>query len=184
MILTVDELRRYIETDDTDQVLEAKLKSFEHLIRVYTNNNFQVRAFRAVAVAMAQDNTLLANKPIPFKVGDTLQITESEYMPNELVTVRSISGETITVNEELYDESGVVITKVVYPEDIKTGVANLILWDKENRAKAGIESETISRHTINYINLDAWNSAMGFPASLVQFLKPYKKAQFGKGIGV
>ena len=52
MIMTVAELRQYVTTDDVDQVLEAKLQALELLIRAYTNNNFQQRAFRAVAVSM------------------------------------------------------------------------------------------------------------------------------------
>lgn len=183
MIMTVAELRRFIETDDEDQVLEAKLQALELLIRAYTNNNFQLRPFRAVAVAMP-DNTLLCNGRVPFAVGDTLQITESELMQNDLVTVAAVSEGTITVNESLYEESGVVITKVKYPLDIKMGVANLIKWELDNRDKVGVASETISRHSVTYFDMNGDNSSMGFPRALMGFLKPYKKARFGRGISV
>ena len=43
MILTVEALRKHIETDETDDVLEEKLRAMELLIRAYTNNNFQQR---------------------------------------------------------------------------------------------------------------------------------------------
>ena len=184
MILTVAEIRKYIESDDTDQVLEAKLQALELLIRAYTNNNFQARAFRAVAVAMADGNTLLAKQPIPFKIGDTLQITDSELMPNMLVVVTFVSGETIKVNEELFDESGVVITKVVYPADVKLGVVNLLKWEMNNRDKVGIASETISRHSVTYVDMNGDNSIVGYPKALMGFLKPYKKARFGQGLSV
>ena len=46
MIMTVVELRRYVETEEDDKILEARLQTLELLIRAYTNNNFQVRAFR------------------------------------------------------------------------------------------------------------------------------------------
>lgn len=184
MIMTVAELRQYIETDETDVILEAKLQALELLIRAYTNNNFQVRAFRAVAVAMAEDNTLLANKPIPFKAGDTLQITESDLMPGMLVTVQSVSDGAIKVNEELYDESGVIITKIVYPADIKLGVVNLLKWEMNNRDKVGIASETISRHSVTYFNMDGDNFLMGYPKALMGFLKPYHRARFGQGLNV
>jgi hypothetical protein len=183
MIMTVSELRRFIETDVEDQVLEAKLQALELLIRAYTNNNFQLRPFRAVAVSMP-DNTLLCNGRVPFAVGDTLQITESELMQNDLVTVAAVSEGTITVNESLFEESGVVITKVKYPMDIKMGVANLIKWELDNRDKVGVATETISRHSVTYFDMNGDNSSMGFPKALMGFLRPYKKARFGRGISV
>lgn len=183
MIMTVAEIRQFVETEESDQVLEAKLQALELLIRAYTNNNFQVRAFRAVAVSMPE-HQLLCNGKVPFVIGDTLQITESDFMPDCLVTVNDVSDGTIMVNENLYEESGVVITKVKYPQDVKMGVANLLKWELDNRDKVGIASETISRHSVTYFNMDAGNTVMGYPASLLGFLKPYKKARFGRGIRV
>lgn len=181
MIMTVAELKQFIATDEANKVLEAKLQALELLIRAYTNNNFQVRAFRAVAVASA-DKTLLCGATVPFKVGDTLQITESLLQQNALVTVAAVSGDTVTVNEDLYDESGVVITKVVYPMDVKLGVSNMLKWQYSNGDKVGVQSETISRHSVTYFNMDGDNSTMGFPKSLLGFLKPYMKARFGQGL--
>ena len=183
MIMTVAELRQFVTTDETDQALEARLSALELLIRAYTNNNFQVRAFRAVAVA-SSDKTLLCGAAVPFKVGDTLQITDSELQPNALVTVAYVSGSTVTVNEELNDESGVIVTKVVYPMDVKLGVANMVKWQLDNGDKVGVQSETISRHSVTYFNLDGDNSLMGFPKSMLGFLKPYQRARFGQGLRV
>ena len=183
MIMTVAELRRFVETDMDDQVLEAKLQALELLIRAYTNNNFQVRAFRAVAVAMPE-NTLLCNGKVPFAVGDTLQITESELMQDELVTVSDVGDGIITVNESLYEESGVVITKVKYPMDVKLGIANLMKWELDNRDKVGVASESISRHSVTYFDMNGDNAMMGYPKALMGFLKPYKRARFGRGISV
>lgn len=181
MIMTVAELKQLIATDETDQVLEAKLQALELLIRAYTNNNFQKRAFRAVAVAMSSGHQLMTTANNPFKANDTLQITESELNAG-LVNVRTSSNGTITVKEDLYDESGVVITKVVYPADVKLGVANMLKWQLENGDKVGVQSETISRHSVTYFNMDGDNSIMGFPKSLLGFLTPYKKARFGQGL--
>lgn len=41
MILTVAELRQYIETEETDAVLEMKLQALESAIQRYTNNDFK-----------------------------------------------------------------------------------------------------------------------------------------------
>ena len=183
MIMTVAELRRFIQTEEDDQVLEAKLQALELSIRAYTNNNFQARAYRAVAVAMPEHD-LLCNGVIPFRVGDTLQITESDLMPDMLVTVESVEGNTVTVLEDILDESGVVITKVKYPQDVKMGVVNLLKWELENRDKVGVASETISRHSVTYVDQTGANMVMGYPIALMGFLKAYKKARFGRGISV
>jgi hypothetical protein len=184
MILTVSELKQYITTEETDQVLEAKLQALELLIRAYTNNNFQIRAFRAVAVAVAQGNNLLFNSPVPFKVGDTLQITESDFMPGELVTVVTVADGSVTVKEDLTDESGVVVTKVKYPQDVKMGVVNLMKWELDNREKVGVASESISRHSVTYVDQTGENTVMGYPVTLMGFLKPYRRAKFGQGLRV
>lgn len=183
MIMTVSELLMFVQSDESDQVLEAKLQALELLIRAYTNNNFQKRAFRAVAVSVA-DHSLLTSGDIPFKTGDTLQITESDFQQNMLVTVKSISDGVITVKEDLIDESGIMITKVCYPADVKMGCVNLMKWELNNREKAGVASETISRHSVTYFNVDGDNSLMGYPRSLLGFLKPYMKARFGQGLRV
>ena len=40
MIMSVEELRRYVDTEMEDQALEAKLQALELSIKGYTNNNF------------------------------------------------------------------------------------------------------------------------------------------------
>lgn len=182
MIMTVDELRQYISTDEADLMLESRLRALELLIRAHTNNNFQVRAFRAVAVAMSDGNKLLVDTAIPFKAGDTLQISESELQPDALVTVESVESGVIKVKEELYDEGGVIITKVKYPEDVKMGVANLMKWELDNRDKVGVQSETISRHSVTYVDMNGDNSLAGYPKALMGFLRAYRKARFGQGV--
>lgn len=59
----------------------------------------------------------------------------------------------------------------------------MLQWQLDNGDKAGVQSETISRHAVTYFNMDE-NSGMGFPKSLLGFLKPYRKARFGQGVSV
>ena len=82
------------------------------------------------------------------------------------------------LKEALTDESGVLVTKVYYPTDIRMGVVNMLRWDIDNRDKVGIQSETISRHSVTYFNMDGDNSSIGYPKSLVGFMNPYMKARF------
>ena len=71
-----------------------------------------------------------------------------------------------------------------YPMDVKMGAVNLMKWELENREKVGVASETISRHSVTYFNMDGTNAVMGYPSSLLGFLRPYKRARFGRGINV
>ena len=115
MIMTVAELRQFIDTDVEDQVLEAKLQALELSIQGYTNNDFK---------------------------------------------------------RHLTDQGE-------YPMDVKMGVVNLLKWDLNMRDKVGVASESISRHSVTYVDQTGMNTVMGFPVSLMGFLKPYKKARFG-----
>lgn len=121
MIMTVAELRRFIDTEEPDEMLQVRLEALENIVQRYTNNNF--REYRVDGV-------------------------------------------------------------VVYPADIKMGIVNMLKWDMENRDKAGIASETISRHSVTYVDQTSENTLIGYPVSLVGFLKPYRKARFGQGLSV
>lgn len=120
MIMTVAELRQFVETDESDQVLEAKLQALELSIQGYTNNNFK------------------------------RHLTEK--------------GE--------------------YPMDVKMGVVNLLKWELNMREKVGVASESISRHSVTYVDQTGENTLMGYPVALMGFLKPYRRARFGRGISV
>lgn len=114
MLMTVDFLRDFVETEEVDAVLEAKLQALELMIKGYTNNNF-----------------------------------------NRVLTAE---GE--------------------YPMDVKMGVVNLMKWELDNREKVGVASETISRHSVTYVDQTAANTIMGYPAVLMGFLRPYCRARF------
>ena len=120
MIMTVAELRQFINTEESDQVLEAKLQALELSVQGYTNNNFK------------------------------------RHLTPE--------GE--------------------YPMDVKMGVVNLLKWELDMRDKVGVASESISRHSVTYVDQTGANTLLGYPVALMGFLKPYKKARFGRGISL
>lgn len=181
MIITAQEFRRYVQTDEEDSGLEAKLSALELLIRAYTHNNFQQRSIRRMADIAG--NTIIMDALQPFKVGDTVQVTESHFNDG-IYTVTEADDATITIKGETFDENDVYVTRVVYPMDVKMGVVNLMKWELQNRDKVGVASESISRHSVTYFNMDGENSVMGYPKSLLGFLKPYMKARFGQGVRV
>ena len=173
MIIAVTELLEFVDTDKSEKVLKREILSIENLIRSYTNNNFNNKNIRYEC--NISNNKLMLNSN-HLKVGDTIQIACSKYNDG-IYTILSM-GESITLSSDLYDEEKVLVTKVVYPEDVKMGVIKMLKWQLEKSDKVGIQSETISRHSVSYFNMDNGNSLLGFPQSLLGFLKPYKKARF------
>ncbi len=151
--------------------LAMKLEAIESLIRSYSNNNFQVRAMRMEAPAV---NGELLGHSRYFRVGDTVQVSQS--MVNDgLYVVTEITDTAVRVNKSLYDSPLNTVTKVVYPPDVQKGALDMLSWEKDNRKKVGIQSEKLARYSVTYFNQDSNNQVMGYPVSLLGFLRPYMK---------
>ena len=174
MIVSLAFLRTLVKTDLSDEVLAVKLDAIESMIRKYTNNNFQDRNFRD-RMNCAEDNLLIGCPP-SLNPEDTIEISNSQFN-NGLYVVKDVLETGIEVDKPLIEEEGVLVTKITYPSDVKMGVVNLIDWELNNRSKVGIKSESLSRYSVTYYDMDS-NSEVGFPASMIGFLKPYKRARF------
>ncbi len=175
MIMAAKELEHMKEFQGmSPDDIETKLIAIEDMIRSYTNNNFQIRSMRIESpVTMG----LVRGKSQYFRPGDTLQISQSG-VNDGLYVIMEIREDGMLLDRELYDCPNAVVTKVVYPADIKKGVTDLMIWEKENRQKVGIKTESLARHSVTYYDQDANNQVMGYPISLLGFLKPYMKARF------
>ena len=173
MIISVDKAKSLISFPNwSDEKIEMKLKAVEQTIRAYTNNNFQDRDYRRTADIIG--GLFLVEALTPFDIGDTVQISETR-LNKGLFTVASADDSTFTVEETVKDERDVLVTKVVYPADVIDCCVNLMEWEVNNRGKVGIKSETLSRHSVTYE--DSASMFMGYPASLLGCLKPYRKAR-------
>ena len=176
MIISVAELKRIPEFSGIgESILQRKLDGIEELIRAYTNNNFQNRNIRFSAPSI---NGVIKGHLSYLKVGDTLQITDSINKGLVVITGIDRVNRTITFDKTLYDSDINLMTKVEYPASIVDGVINLLQWDVQNRQKVGVQSETLSRHSVTYFAQDEGNQLMGYPSALLGFLKPYCKARF------
>lgn len=173
MIISIDELKTYNEfANKSNDELTIMQDSVEELVRKYTNNNFQNRNIRFVG---SSKNGILEQSITYLNVGDTIQISNSTYN-NGLYVIKSIDN-TITLDKTLYDDRDFLVTKVEYPASIKMGVINILKWEVSNRKKVGIQSESLSRHSVTYYNQDGNNQVLGYPVSLLGFLQPYVKAR-------
>ena len=174
MIIALDIYKQLVPNDQqNDQVLEMKLQALELMVRKYTNNNFQNRNVRFECSSNIQ---IFRYTDTFLKVGDTVQISQSLY--NDGLYVVNDTSNGITLDKPLFDEGKMLVTKIEYPSDVVMGVVELMKWEMNNRSKVGIASETISRHSVTYFNMDGDNSIMGYPKSLMGFLRPYIKARF------
>lgn len=175
MVVNIEKLLSMPEFKGMDKdALSAKLKAVENLIRSYTNNNFQNRTMRIEAPVI---NGMIQGHCPYFRVGDTVQISQSK-VNDGLFEITEITDTAIKVDGEIYDFSTNIVTKVIYPPDVQKGVVDLMIWEKDNRKKVGIKSEELSRHSVTYYDQDSNNQVMGYPVSLLGFLKPYVKPRF------
>lgn len=175
MIISAEKLMVYEEFADQDpEILQEKLDGIEILIRKYTNNNFQNRNIRFSA---SSDGFILNGSSTFLKVGDTIQISQSG-VNDGLYLVEGVGENQITVNKELFTVDHNLVTKIEYPVDVVMGVVNLMKWEVTNRDKIGIKSESLSRHSVTYFDLDANNQHLGYPVAMLGFLDLYKKVRF------
>lgn len=178
MIISVEELKSYITTTEADKVLEVRLQALEAKIRAYTNNRFLQIPIQKIEAEVA-GGVFVSQSSIPFKEGDTIQVTIGRNAKDcGVYTVKAVNGMSFEVNEEVPDMAAVSVLKVKYNTDVKLGVAHMLKWEIEKGDKVGIQSETLSRYSVTYFDMNGDNSTMGYPKSLLDFLKPYKKARF------
>lgn len=178
MLMTVDDLRRYMASEEEDQVLADRLQALELQIRGYTNNDFTVP--HTGRLATIADGVITLNASADYAPGDTVQL--SGVRNNGLYTIVTATETTLTVKEEVFDDFYSYAAKVKYPMDVKLGAVNLLKWESANRDKAGVASESISRHSVTYADQTEENTVLGYPVMLTGFLKPYMKARFGRGV--
>ena len=173
MIISLAELKEMSQFANYEgSVLNMELKAIEQAIRSYTNNNFQDRGKRIECSSL---NGVLQGTSPYFKAGDTIEISKSN---NAGLYVIAAVGDTITLDGEIYDEPYNMVTKIHYPDDVVAGALRMLDWKLTKSDKVGVQSESISRHSVSYYNMDGANSAIGYPKSLIGFLKPYMKARF------
>lgn len=87
---------------------------------------------------------------------------------------QAIKGETNNDFSRYRDSSG----EIQWPADIKMGVVEIMRYADAVKGREGIASETISRHSVSYGTPTAAESVAGFPAHLMGFLDPYRRARF------
>ena len=176
MIITLGDARAI-----DDSITQDDLDALETSVRELTNNKFQNVHIRFKGIEFVGNNLIAVNDPIVgLKVGDTIEVNYSHYNDG-LYVIESIDGKQITVQGTPFfvaNTGGAMLTLVQYPADVTRGIKKLIAYDKKMASKIGIKSESISRMSITYYDVNASENVDGYPASLVSFLTKYEKMRW------
>ena len=171
MLMTADELKKLVETDESDLKLSMRLSAIEQSIRSYTNNSFIVRGTLQKASVLGGVLTAEADD---FGKGDTIELFYTEKSDGLYIVEEVISPCMYRLSPECPDAEGKVAL-VKYPDDVKFGAAMMIEHDISREGCDGVASETISRHSVTYATATEGNTIMGYPMKLTSFLKPYRR---------
>lgn len=175
MIVSVEQLRSYADFSKyTDEELKDRLDALESLVRSYTNNNFQNRNIRVYC--SSEDNVLKCDSTY-FKVGDTVQISNSK-VNDGLYVIENINSEGLMLDGSIFDVARQTVTKIEYPKAVVNTVVDLLKWESQYGDKRGIQSESIGRHSVTYVSQNDDNSLGGYPRALFNALIQYQKARF------
>ena len=179
MILTLEEAKK-IKSDVTQEELDG----LETAIRGITNNKFQNIRIRYPKFEVKDEKKLVfLSKPAFLRPSDTIEISQSD-VNDGLFVIESLDDNTITLKDcRLFDGvfKEAFITKIEYPKDILVGVQKLLKYSDKMGGKVGIKSESISRMSIQYYDVNAGDNVEGFPSALFSFLNKYKKLDWGDG---
>ena len=160
---------------------QEDLDALETSVRELTNNNFQNVHIRFKGIEFMANNLIVVNDSIVgLKVGDTIEVNYSHYNDG-LFVIEEIAGKQIKVQGTPFfvaNTGGSMLTLVQYPADIARGIKKLIAYDKKMASKIGIKSESISRMSTTYYDVNASETVDGYPAALVSFLQKYEKMRW------
>ncbi|MFS5674352.1 hypothetical protein V2V72_07665 [Streptococcus agalactiae] len=175
MIISLDEAKKI-----DPAVTEEALIGLETMVRNITNNNFQSRNFRVSGLELSGSTIKAASGRMDiFRPEETIEINDSQYN-NGLYTILNVSDAGIEVSDTFIPEtnSNAIATKVDYPADVVEGIKKLISYDLKMAGKIGVKSESISRWSVTYYDVTSTESVEGYPATLLGFLKKYKKLRW------
>ncbi|MDY7044426.1 hypothetical protein RVS70_09435 [Virgibacillus sp. M23] len=175
MIISLEEAQK-IDSSITQDDLDA----FEQSVRSLTSNNFQMKQVRFMVTALNDRSITVSNTINGVRSGDTLELNYTQFNDG-LYEIEEIKGDIVIIKgDPLYQEKPkqAILTLIKYPPDIKQGIKKLIKYDKKMAGKIGVKSETISRMSTTYYDVNATDNTDGYPKALLSFLNKYKKMRW------
>lgn len=180
MLISIEELRAvYTEYDFskyTDERLKRKLLAIEQAIKEHTHNNFYNRNIKTECDSK---DGYIKGDFTRFETGDTIEIYNSNINDGVYVIEQKVDDTIIALDGNIRDCLDMKIIKIEYPLDVIEGCIELLDYDCNYRtklkSKRGIASETISRHSVSYVQSNSSNTIKGYPSELLSFLEPYMR---------
>ncbi|RZI47964.1 hypothetical protein [Lactococcus kimchii] len=188
MIITLDDAQLINPSID-----QSALDGLEQSIRALTHNKFQNLNIRFYQFKVTNEDTLEFNEALAYlRPNDTIEISNTWSQTGSglnqdigvndgLCVIEEINDKTIKLKDAtLFNGSfqSAFITKISYPPDVVEGVKKLLQYDVSMGDKLGIKSESISRMSVTYYDVNSNESINGYPASLFGFIKKYKKMRW------
>ena len=176
MIITLGDARAI-----DDSITQDDLDAFEVAFRSLTNNSFQNKHIRFKDIEFVGENLIAVKDPIVgIKTGDTIEVNYSHYNDG-LFVIEEIAGKQIKVQGTPFfvaNTGGSMLTLVQYPADVKAGLKKILSYNLKMADKIGIKSESISRMSTTYYDVNASETVDGYPAAMVSFLQKYEKMRW------
>lgn len=166
--------------------------AIETAIRELTNNRFYreingvptVRYYNILINGDGRIGLSSSDALVGIRIGDRIELGGSRYNP-ELLTVEEIdtSDNVIKVKEEeellKEDTSGMFITLVHYPADVKQGAKELLSYKEKMKGTTGLKSVSMARVKQTYYDVNAENTVDGVPKSIFSFIDKYYRLSWG-----
>lgn len=174
MIITLEQA----QTVDP-KITQLDLNAYEQQIRALTNNNFNHKHIKVFNIGLVGDKVVTPLELVGVGVGDTIEVFNSRFN-NGLYVVKAVSPFEITIDGEFVSE--IVIdggmSKVVYPDDIKVGLLDVIRYKQKMGNKLGVKSESVARMSTTYYDVSGVDNIDGMPSSQWSFLDKYRKIRW------
>ena len=91
----------------------------------------------------------------------------------------SVEDGVTALTVPLFDDDFNRVTLVRYPSDVIEGAVGILKYEESKpKEKAGIASETISRHSVSYAQAAQSGPFAGYPPEVTAFLKPHMRPWF------
>lgn len=175
MIISLEEAQTLDST-----IQQADLDGLEVTVRNLTNNKFQNTGIRYKQLRFSGNQITCMFDVKGIRVGDTVEINDSIYYDG-LYMVESVNQRVIgLVGADFENEfiSKAILTKIEYPPDILLGVKKVLTYQAKMSSKLGIKSESVSRMSTTYFDVNAADNIDGLPAALFSFLNKYRKMRW------
>lgn len=179
MIMTIEEVKTLLRIEDNsfDSFINMKLEILEEAITNYTNNYF-VNTNTVIHDCLSFVDNKIISKNYKFTdyyymINSNVRVTGS-IMNDGVYKITGISEKELILDKTFITENNDLLKTIAivqYPKVLKEIVAEMIDYDLNNNKN--IKSETISRHSITYKDLNSL-----YPAEIVGKLSKFSRATF------